>query len=482
MKRTITRYFIVLFSLLMTATTVRAEAVQNPDRDKISGIVVNLINQWDQQAFENAKDLITQVAQYNLTNVATGSLAKLLGMKTAIEGTPDYRLLFSGRVFTGHYVVQDGAWVKESEADDLQFSYEANGVPVVLKLTTSDEVKMTSLPIEGNTIASMVSGLLSKSDSSMGNLIKMALEGFLDGVTTFSLQVPALTNLDLTLGGKPLVSLAIQMDLDALGDTPLQGIMLSNANLKFYKGLLGNTTPGTYEVNIANTGYKPGAGINVDITGKKDDTQLISLKLNAPGTLDLENLITEDGINLGFESLTVEADVMGRAQLKGGVNNINALIGMTSAIGDITSEAEMKALLDQLSQFIDLKLYYDGSSTPAASLKLVPAYDEEDQEWDVQACIAFASDGETYLIGNYFSEENFPEVILALAGIKEGMEDIVEIMEDKAERAIQGVAAAKQQTTATEFYTIDGRRTTQAAKGLKVVRMSDGTIRKVMAR
>jgi len=59
MKRTITRYFIVLFSLLMTATTVRAEAVQNPDRDKISGIVVNLINQWDQQAFENAKDLIT---------------------------------------------------------------------------------------------------------------------------------------------------------------------------------------------------------------------------------------------------------------------------------------------------------------------------------------------------------------------------------------------------------------------------------------
>ena len=144
MKRTITRYFIVLFSLLMTATTVRAEAVQNPDRDKISGIVVNLINQWDQQAFENAKALITQVAEYNLTNVATGSLAKLLGMKTAIEGTPDYRLLFSGRVFTGHYVVQDGAWVKESEADDLQFSYEANGVPVVLKLTTSDEVKMTS--------------------------------------------------------------------------------------------------------------------------------------------------------------------------------------------------------------------------------------------------------------------------------------------------------------------------------------------------
>ena len=142
----------------------------------------------------------------------------------------------------------------------------------------------------------------------------------------------------------------------------------------------------------------------------------------------------------------------------------------------------MKALLDQLSQFIDLKLYYDGSSTPAASLQLVPAYDEEYEEWDVQACIAFASDGETYLIGNYFSEENFPEVIMALAGITEGMKEIVDIMEDKAERAIQSVAAAKQQTTATEFYTIDGRRTTQAAKGLKVVRMSDGTIRKVMAR
>lgn len=482
MKRTITRYFFVLFTLLMTATTVRAEAVQSADRDKISGIVVNLISQWDQQAFENAKMLITQVAQFDLTNVATGSLVKLLGMKSAIEGTTDYRLLFSGRVFTGHFVVQDGAWVKESDADDLQFTYEVNGVPVVLKLTTSDETKMTSVPMEGEDIASMVGGLLSGKDSQMAEVATMALESFLDGVTMLSLDVPAQTNLDLTIGGQPLVTLDIKMDLDALGETPLDGIMVSNANLKFYKGLLGNTTPGTYEVNIANTGYKPGAGINIDITGKKDNAQLISLKLNAPGTLDLQNLITEEGINLGFDQVTVYADVMGQGQLKGNIN-LNALLSLSSAMDMITSEAEMKALLEQANQQIDVKLYYDGSTTPAASLQLLPAYDEEDEEWAAEAYIVFASDNKSYLIGDFFSEENFPEILQAVMGIAGEMGDIAEVIKNRAEETIQSVADAKlQKTVATEFYTIDGRRTTQAAKGLKVVRMSDGTIRKVMAR
>lgn len=483
MKRTITRYFFVLFSLLMTANTVRADAVKSTDRDKISDIVVNLINQWDQQAFDNAKMLITQVAQYDLTNVAAESLVRILGMKTAIEGTPDYRLLFSGKVFTGHFVVQNGAWVKDTDADDLQFTYEVNGVPVVLKLATSGDVKMTSVPMEGKTIASMVSSLLSKKSSSTADIAKMALEGFLDGVTMLSLEVPAKTNLDLTIGGQPLVSLAIQMDLDALGETPLQGLMVGNANLKFYKGLLGNTTPGTYEVNIANTGYKPGVGINIDITGKKDDQQLVALKLNAPGTLDLENLMTEDGINIGFQSLSLEADVMGQAQLKGSINSLNALINFSNALDNVTSEEEMKALLEQANQLIDVKLYYNGSSTPAAALQLRPAYDEDYEEWDAEAYIVFASDGASYLIGDFFTAENFPEIIQAAMNIASGMSDIADIIKDKAQETIQSVADTKlQKSVATEFYSIDGRRTTQAAKGLKVVRMSDGSIRKVMAR
>jgi hypothetical protein len=236
-------------------------------------------------------------------------------------------------------------------------------------------------------------------------------------------------------------------------------------------------------VNIANTGYKPGVGINIDITGKKDDQQLVALKLNAPGTLDLENLMTEDGINIGFQSLSLEADVMGQAQLKGSINSLNALINFSNALDNVTSEEEMKALLVQANQLIDVKLYYNGSSTPAAALQLRPAYDEDYEEWDAEAYIVFASDGASYLIGDFFTAENFPEIIQAAMNIASGMSDIADIIKDKAQETIQSVADTKlQKSVATEFYSIDGRRTTQTAKGLKVVRMSDGSIRKVMAR
>lgn len=150
MKRTFTS--ILLLTLTMIATlkvSAQTPPVQSPDRDKISNVMMNMIDQWDHQSFLNAVGLVTQVAEYDMSAMTSELVGRIVGMKTAIEGTPDYHLLFSNKILTGHFVVKNGKWVKESDANDLQLSYTApNGVPCMLRMVTSGNVKTTDIPID----------------------------------------------------------------------------------------------------------------------------------------------------------------------------------------------------------------------------------------------------------------------------------------------------------------------------------------------
>ena len=116
---------------------------------------------------------------------------------------------------------------------------------------------------------------------------------------------------------------------------------------------------------------------------------------------------------------------------------------------------------------------------------LTPAYNEENKVWTVTPGIHFASDNSTQNIKDYFSAENFPDV---LQGVTTFVADATEIVQSTSEtlRAISesiktGVDAAKSEdAVAVAWYTIDGKPTTAAAKGLKIVRFSNGSVRKVV--
>lgn len=505
MKRRFTSYLLVLFALLLTATTAKADAVQSADRDKINGIVMDLVNTWDHTSFQNAAALITQVAQYDLTNVTSEGVARLMGMKTAIDGTPDYRLLFSGKAFTGHFVVQDGVWVKESDAADLQFSYTSPaGVPCVLRMALSGDVKTANLPFELDDMPFDLSGLFGgflggdddddddydfarraeEDDDDEPSAIDVAsdmMDDFMEGVKEIGFEFPAQTTIELTYGGAQVMLTNIQVDLSSIGATLLDGLVMS-VDTKFFKGVLDGSSSGLFELSLVNSGYKPGMGINVDFAIKKDNAQLVSFKVNAPGTFDLNNLVGENGVNIGFESLNIDVDVMGRAQLKGGVNNLNALANMLVSNEDAESEEEVKALVAQLNQLIDVHLYYDGSSTPAATVQMVAVYDGDWEEWDAEPQIIFASDNSSYALEEFFSTENFPDVLAGVMNIVGEVAQVAEVVSDKAEESVQSVKAIDNQLQATEYFTLDGKRTTGAAKGLKIVRMSDGSVRKVMTK
>lgn len=501
MKRRFTSYLLVLFALLLTANTAKAEAVQSADRDKINGIVMDLVNTWDHSSFQNAAALITQVAQYDLTNVTSEGVARLMGMRTAIDGTPDYRLLFSGKAFTGHYVVQDGAWVKESDATDLQFSYTSpNGVPCVLKMVISGDVKTANMPFELDDMPFNLDGLFGgllggdddddddyyarraeADDESAVDMASDMMDDYMEGIKEIGFEFPAQTTIELTYGGAQMMLTNIQVDLSSIGTTLLDGLIMS-VDTKFFKGVLDPSSSGLFELSLVNSGYKPVTGINVDFSIKKDNEQLVSFKVIAPGTFDMNNLVSEDGINIGFESLNVDIDVMGRAQLKGGISHLNTLANMIASNEDAESEEEVKAVVAQLNQLIDFHLYYDGSSNPAATVQLAAVYDAEYEEWSAEPQIVFARDNSSYALEEFFSTENFPDVLAGVMNIVEEVGDVAEVISNKAEETIQSVTAVDNQLLATEFFTLDGKRTSGAAKGLKIVRMSDGSVRKVMTK
>ena len=194
----------------------------------------------------------------------------------------------------------------------------------------------------------------------------------------------------------------------------------------------------------------------------------------------------EGGIDLGFQSLNDEIDIMGQAQLRGGINDLNAFLMtfIAAQSADAQDEATVKAVLAQLNQLIDAKLYYDGSRSPAATIELVAAYDEEDQEWIAKPYLVFTGDDSRHLLQDFFTTENFPEVAQGVATIVSDLGQLVNNVKEKAEENVVKVNTVNRQsqTAGTEWYSIDGKRTTSVAKGLKIVRMSDGTVRKFLTK
>lgn len=503
MKRTFT--FIMLLLLTTTMATQRVSAqVQSPDRDKISEVMLNMIDQWDHQSFLNAVGLVTQVTQYDMTGLTAEVLQRVAGMKTAIEGTPDYRLLFSSKAITGHYIVRNGKWVKESDAYDLQLSYTSpDGVPCVLRMTMSGKVAVTNIPIEEDDYYDDYDdeyydddeyygedeffSYISKGINELNSITDMMngmMKPLLEDVKMLSAEIPEKTTIEVTYGGSPIMTSDIQIDPNSVGETLYDG-MLITLNTKFYKGALTRGGAEYFEVAMNNTGYMPGTGLNLDFSIKHNDLQLLSVKVNAPGTLmplDLGALLSGQPLDLGFESLNVDVNFMGQMQLKGGIEDMSALFAAMASV-DEEDEESLQAAMAQVNQMINMFVYYDGSNTPAAKIQVLPGYDEEWMEWTLKPAILFARDNSAYTLEEYLSAENFPEVAEGMVNIVSEIFGLVNVIYEKTGDEVTGFSVKPQENaTATAYYTLDGRRTTATARGVKIVSMSDGTVRKVVTR
>jgi hypothetical protein len=475
----------LLFLVMLLSGSISLSFAQaNSDMDFINETGNAMLEQWDEDAYRNVVNLLDQLMQYDTEGISQWIAESLPSFKTVVtephHGISDgYVLMLRAANLTGHFNAVNGKWVKESAADDLQFSFvDQNGAPCVYRLYTAGATKTVYMPYEADEDDEDWPGYDDEEDE-FGNEI---IDDELEGVTLLALEVPEHLLSTLTQGGKQLMSSTFDFDLSVLTEdwNPLVNGFIVSMNTSFAKSNSGN---GVFELGLNNVGYKPGTGINFSFYAKNQGNQIFSLNLNAPGTI---NLGDEDFDNIGIESINFNADMMGRIQAKVAVDDLNSLSAVMDGLYDAEDEEEAGYFANQVSQLVNGNLYYNGGSTSKAKLGFEPYYDDYDMEWSLYPTITFASDNSTYLLSEYFTEENFP-FVSEFMGIFGELMGILNTMGDNLDNIGEDVLAIENLPNTpdlsgnvggkAEIYTVSGRfcgRTTVEASKAVVSSLPNG--------
>lgn len=480
MKRTFTSCLFLLVTFLSTVLPVGAQnqptPVNSTDREKIDAVVSELLQYWDNKAFMNAANVLSQMGKYDTSALSKDVIMRMNGLKTVVDGTPDYRLLFGNDTFTGHFKVVDNKWEKVSDAKDMQFVFpDENGVTCVLSMSRSGETKTTNLPIDSEVIYGTLvnSEIFTNHPSILGITLERITE-LTTGVSMVTVVVPASTTIALQQGDVTLLNTSIDVDLESLGGDELGGLV---ADVKTQ--IAKSDGQGVNVVSLTQTGLNPQSGAHVDLQMFSNDRKLVSLLVNVP--MKLKDLSLLSLLN-AFTTARVDLDVLGKAQVKGDVN----IAGVIAAVGGLESlsdkELLFKAAIETLNLLYDVNLYYDGNSKSAGKVKLKAYYDEEDGEWTAQPVITFTSDKKTYALEEFFTAENFPEVAQTVYAIAEEFQDLAKRAWEENGETEDIRKVSLDSGMATSWYTVDGKPTTATAKGLKIGRMADGSVRKMIVK
>ena len=80
-----------------------------------------------------------------------------------------------------------------------------------------------------------------------------------------------------------------------------------------------------------------------------------------------------------------------------------------------TDDAEkLKAIRDEINQKVNLGIYYDNKGAKQALISFDILNDEETNSLYMAPVITFSEEGGKYAITDYFSEENFKEMIQSI--------------------------------------------------------------------
>lgn len=429
------KIFTFVVSLLMAAQVcasaqvadVQAQVTRgslDTDRDKISGTVMDMLQQWDSQTYNTVAALLQQMLKYNTDELGNWGIESLEAMKSSLGGG-NFKLLLKASVLTGKFKVVNGRWVKEGDADYLQFSFPAEGENCVAKLTAKGQKGVINLPVDEDDIEDRIEDIQDE-DSPLHFLSNSIakIEDIMNGVALVEVNVPENMSLVFTYAGFEMMNTDITVNQCTSADDEQPGLFFT-ANVRFNK-----PDGGSFEMVLNNSGYMPESGVKVDFAAKKDNNALLTLKLDVPGTftgLDLENL------DLGLEKLDVDLDVMGKVQVKGGISDLTAFLQSMNG----REQEGFEARTAKANEYLNINLYYDGTNTVRGYLEL-QAYQNERGRWKSDMVIHFTSDNKTYTFEEYFSKENFPEVAAQVNALKKDFAGLLEAIRNKASGASSG--------------------------------------------
>ena len=419
--------------LLLTVTMLAGMSTSS-DTNYINDQGKELMTYWDNAAFENLKDLLLQVMEYDTEAIASWGVDGMNAMKTPITApvcgfTDGYMIQAKTATYTGRFEVVSGRWERVGDADDMEFLFtDKNGNDCLVKITTSGETKVVNIPYD-----------IDEDD------IGEDMKEFLSGVKVVALEIPEHAECTVTQGGLQVMSLQANIDLSYFTDgwNVTKGYafdMLFSVAKSASARMRGNTIPGNYDIALS-VKQNPGEGIGFSAAARVGDKTIASFSLNAEGELNFDETFIsreENSIqfhDMGIKSILAELDILGTIQAKLAIPDFATFMQQFSGLSSLsmTSEDDAKKVADVLGEQMSILFYYDHSEDPKGWIGFMPYSEKEGRSWTVEPTINFYSDNSTQSVTEFFTEENLPDLYGTVTNIYGEINDLVETVSKKVE-------------------------------------------------
>ncbi len=397
----------------------------NEDKKFLEETGIQFINQAKADDFSTLVKSVSRISDYDTSALGEWSENCLNSVKTALGGSytkqgsygsiyqyTDYKYMLMASSFTGHFVVQNNKWVKESDANDLQFTFtDPSGNTCVAHFTTSGTTK--TIHIINDDDSNGWNGNYKLYDHNM-----------------YYLDVPSQVEATYSINGTVRIYVTADIDVSSLGeewDLSSQGASTS-VNV-----IITKDNNEKYEIVVNRAGYQAGTGAFVKFKMSNNGKLILSGEATAAGTVDINSSNVYDNPNIDTNNLgaaDANIDILGRVQLKSTINNVGKFIKyLEDADENNDNKTEHRRLIGRANDELKAEFFYNNGSTCRGTLSL-DSYERDSwgsyQYYEMRPIITFVSDNSSYAIDSYFNEETFHTVVDTYKNLLDDFNDLIE--------------------------------------------------------
>ena len=297
----------------------------------------------------------------------------------------------------GHFEEQPDGTFTQTEANDFQISFLIDGEKVSATFACTD----SRVPVR-------------VSSNSNYNYNYDTDEGYYEYRNTY-IYVPSSANLKILRGSSEFATLDFQMSADVKDPGQVNPYTDSATLDAIFK-------IGVYTLSLQKVAYSP-EGASAHIKLLSGQSSLITVDANAIYELDPAS---NESVPVKSGAVDASVDVMGRIQVKGNLPDFVKFYNTMNAMNQKSSDANaFKALVAELEKTFTAAMYFNGDSNPRATLGLdAVQYNTGSSYWTCNPVLNF-SDGTSYTLREYFSEERFGDLISYANSWAEGIKNYV---------------------------------------------------------
>ncbi len=360
----------------------------SPDQQKqqLESTANELLNKVSAADFNEISNIAHYVDQNYLRNSAKKEALESwwdAAMKaTEIETSGDViKRLYLASNFVGAFEYQNGEWVKtRNGGDDLVFTFPYNSGTCVATVKASGEtyqVHHEELDTHKYTYGYDYSKRITYENR---------------------IGVPQYVTVTLINGGKTLISVNVKTYVKSGTEISLSSDIAE---------VTVNATVADYTINVSQAKFTGGSGVTASFEIKKNSEMLVKATATANGSFSDKGKLLKAG------KMDVDADVLGKVQLRGTISNFDTMKSyLEVADENRTNETEYKSALDNANKQLNIGVYYNYSDTKMSYLQFAP-YKKSDysgERWYREEVICFR-DGSSYnTVENFFDNTGFKAV------------------------------------------------------------------------